>query len=72
MCLNLLLNALKYTPNGYIVVTLQKKWLRKMAGRERSALVELVVSFRGDQWTEDAGYADTNALGRGFGHWHVR
>lgn len=44
ICLNVVLNALKYTPTGYIVVTLKKKLVKKKGSRERSALVELVVS----------------------------
>lgn len=44
--LNLVLNALKYTPSGYISVTLRKKSVQKKAGRERAALVELVVGFK--------------------------
>jgi signal transduction histidine kinase len=46
ICLNLVLNALKYTPCGYISVTLRKKWRQQRADREGSALVELVVSLR--------------------------
>lgn len=43
VCLNIVLNALKYTPSGYIVVSLQKKWVQGKVRRERTALVELVV-----------------------------
>ena len=44
ICINLVSNALKYTPSGYISVTLRKKVLQRKPGKERSALVELVVS----------------------------
>lgn len=46
ICLNLVLNALKYTPCGYISVTLRKKWRQQRADRDLSAFVELVVSLR--------------------------
>lgn len=45
ICLNLVVNALKYTPCGYISVSLRKRWLQKRLGREQVALVELVVSL---------------------------
>lgn len=45
ICLNLVLNALKYTPSGYISVTLRKKWAQKKAGSEQTALVELIVGL---------------------------
>lgn len=44
ICMNLVLNALKYTPCGYVGVSLRKKWLQKRVGRGQAALVELVVS----------------------------
>lgn len=44
VCINLVSNALKYTPSGYIDVTLRKKLLQQKPGKERSALIELVVS----------------------------
>lgn len=44
ICLNLILNALKYTPSGYISVILRKKSLTKRDGGEQTSLVELVVS----------------------------
>jgi signal transduction histidine kinase len=45
ICINLVLNALKYTPSGYINVTLQKTMLKRKPGKQRSAVVELVVSW---------------------------
>lgn len=45
VCLNIVLNALKYTPSGYIVVSLQKKWGQSKASGERTALVELTVGL---------------------------
>lgn len=44
VCINLVSNALKYTPSGYINVTLRKKLLQQRPGKERCALIELVVS----------------------------
>jgi signal transduction histidine kinase len=60
ICLNLVLNALKYTPCGYISVTLRKKWRQQRADREGSALVELVVSLR------------TNHLATGLANIYIR
>lgn len=45
ICLNLILNALKYTPSGYIFVSLRKKSLQKPAGGEQTSLVEFVVGL---------------------------
>jgi hypothetical protein len=45
ICINLVSNALKYTPSGYINVTLRKTWLKRKASIPRTALVELVVSL---------------------------
>jgi signal transduction histidine kinase len=45
VCINLVSNALKYTPSGYINVTLRKSLLQQKPGKERSALIELVVSW---------------------------
>ncbi|KAM0721530.1 hypothetical protein Q7P37_002455 [Cladosporium fusiforme] len=47
ICLNLVSNALKYTPSGFISVSLRKKSLQERAGRERTVLVELVVEDSG-------------------------
>ena len=44
VCINLVANALKYTPAGYINVTLQKTLLKPKPGKQRAAIVELVVS----------------------------
>ncbi|KAK4579829.1 hypothetical protein LTR86_000030 [Recurvomyces mirabilis] len=43
ICMNLVTNALKYTPAGYISVSLRKKWLDIHQGDERHAIIELVV-----------------------------
>lgn len=45
ICINLVSNALKYTPSGYINVTLRKTWLKRKPGKGRSAMVELMVSY---------------------------
>lgn len=45
ICINLVSNALKYTPSGYINVTLQKTMLKRKPGKRRSGVVELVVSW---------------------------
>lgn len=45
VCINLVSNALKYTPSGYINVTLRKSLLQQKPGKQRSALIELVVSW---------------------------
>lgn len=50
ICINLVSNALKYTPHGYINVTLRKKPLQRKAGM----LVEFVV--------EDSGEATSNGV----------
>ena len=47
ICINLISNALKYTPSGYINVTLRKKLLSRRPGKERDALVEFVVEDSG-------------------------
>jgi len=47
ICINLVSNALKYTPNGYINVTLRKKPLQRKPGKERGMLVEFVVEDTG-------------------------
>lgn len=44
ICINLVSNALKYTPSGYINVTLQKTMLKRKPGKQRYAVVDLVVS----------------------------
>lgn len=44
ICINLISNALKFTPSGYINVTLRKTWLDREHGRERIALIDLLVS----------------------------
>lgn len=46
ICINLVSNALKYTPSGYINITLRKKWLKRKSGIERSAVIEFVVGWR--------------------------
>lgn len=43
ICINLVSNALKYTPSGYISVTLRKKMLQRTPTDEPNVLVELVV-----------------------------
>jgi signal transduction histidine kinase len=43
----LISNALKYTPHGYINVTLRKKPLQRKPGKERGALVEFIVEDSG-------------------------
>lgn len=47
ICINLISNALKYTPSGYVNVTLRKKPLQRKPGKERSALVEFIVEDSG-------------------------
>jgi signal transduction histidine kinase len=47
ICINLVSNALKYTPSGYINVTLRKKPLQRKPGKERGMLVEFVVEDSG-------------------------
>ncbi|KAK3673899.1 hypothetical protein LTR78_006101 [Recurvomyces mirabilis] len=47
ICMNLVTNALKYTPVGYISVSLRKKWLDVHHGDERHAIIELVVEDSG-------------------------
>jgi signal transduction histidine kinase len=44
ICINLVTNALKYTPSGYINVTLHKTMLKRKPGKPQTALVELIVS----------------------------
>lgn len=43
ICINLVTNALKYTPSGYINVTLHKMTLKRKPGKPQTALIELVV-----------------------------
>lgn len=45
ICLNLISNALKYTPSGYICATLRKKQLDTRDGKEKRSVVEFVVSL---------------------------
>jgi signal transduction histidine kinase len=45
ICMNLVSNALKYTPSGYILVTLRKTSLKRKPGKQQIALVELIVSW---------------------------
>jgi len=45
ICMNLVSNALKYTPSGYILVTLRKTLLKRKPGKQQIALVELTVSW---------------------------
>jgi len=45
ICINLVANALKYTPSGYVDVALRKTMLKRKHGKSRTALVELVVSW---------------------------
>jgi len=47
ICINLVSNALKYTPSGWINVTLRKKPLQRKPGKERGMLVEFVVEDSG-------------------------
>jgi len=47
ICINLVSNALKYTPAGYINVTLRKKPLQRKPGKERGAVVEFIVEDSG-------------------------
>jgi len=47
ICINLISNALKYTPSGYINVTLRKRPLQRKPGKERGALVEFIVEDSG-------------------------
>lgn len=49
ICINLVSNALKYTPHGYINVTLRKKPLQRKAGM----LVEFVVEDSGIGMSDD-------------------
>ena len=49
ICINLVSNALKYTPSGYIHVTLRKKPLQRKAGM----LVEFVVEDSGIGMSDD-------------------
>jgi signal transduction histidine kinase len=44
ICINLVTNALKYTPSGYINVTLHKTMLKRKPNKPRTALIELIVS----------------------------
>ena len=45
--INLVSNSLKYTPSGYINVTLRKRLSQRKSGKERHATVELVVEDSG-------------------------
>ena len=47
ICINLISNALKYTPSGFVNVTLRKKPIQRKPGKERGALVEFVVEDSG-------------------------
>jgi signal transduction histidine kinase len=47
ICINLVSNALKYTPSGYIYITLRKKLSHLKLGKERHGLVELIVEDSG-------------------------
>jgi signal transduction histidine kinase len=44
ICINLVTNALKYTPSGYINVTLHKTMLKRKPNKPQTALIELIVS----------------------------
>jgi signal transduction histidine kinase len=44
ICINLVTNALKYTPSGYINVTLHKTMLKRKPNKPQNALIELIVS----------------------------
>jgi signal transduction histidine kinase len=43
ICINLVTNALKYTPSGYINVTLHKTMLKRKPNKPQTALIELIV-----------------------------
>jgi signal transduction histidine kinase len=43
ICINLVTNALKYTPSGYINVTLHKTMLKRKLNKPQTALIELIV-----------------------------
>lgn len=53
ICINLVSNALKYTPSGQIVVTLRKRPLPRKPGKERGMLVEFVVEDSGIGMSEE-------------------
>ena len=43
ICINLVTNALKYTPSGYINVTLHKTMLKRKPNKPQTALIKLIV-----------------------------
>lgn len=67
ICINLVTNALKYTPSGYVNVTLHNKTLlKRKPGKPKTALVELVVSLsrpEGRTFADDIHQVEDSGIG---------